>query len=447
MSDPARRLSIYISEADRYNGKPLFQVVLELLKNEGCAGATMFRGVAGFGGHQRIHTANLADITPDLPVLIDVVDSAAIIDKVLPRLEAIVQDGMITLSEVEVIKYSYRRLSGLELNPGQAVSDAMTPLLDVVSVQPNTPLYQMVQLLLGRSFKALPVVDKLGKVVGIVTDGDLFGRGEVPLRLDHLQALTNDSTALEQQVSKLKTSPLTAAQVMSQPVSTLRPQMLLLAAARQMNEQHLKRVPVVDNEGRLVGMLSRFDLLRAALGRPKSLARPGSQIAPILPIPASNLQMPVDKLMETDFPRVNENATLPQILTQLTTSRQHRALVVGIDGRTRGMLTESDMIKRVGKESRPSLLEGLRRKLGRPGQSESTNFDPDLKASTLISGRLIALRSGASLEDAIHLMAQEGVKLLPVLDQAGRPIGVVSRRDIFQALLRSANPPDQILES
>jgi hypothetical protein len=71
----AKRLRIYIGDSDLWRGKSLAAVLLEQLKKEGLAGATVFRGVAGFGAHSRIHTAAILDLSTDLPVVIEVIDT------------------------------------------------------------------------------------------------------------------------------------------------------------------------------------------------------------------------------------------------------------------------------------------------------------------------------------------------------------------------------------
>jgi PII-like signaling protein len=102
---PGKWLRIYLGESDRWHGKPLFQAIVELLKAEGLAGATVTRGVEGFGAHSRIHTARVLRLSEDLPLVIDVVDRADRIERVLPELDAMIAEGLMTLADVEVILY------------------------------------------------------------------------------------------------------------------------------------------------------------------------------------------------------------------------------------------------------------------------------------------------------------------------------------------------------
>src|SRR5690348_8687767 len=177
----ARLLKIFIDESNTYKGKPAYEVLLEMLKREGCAGATVSRAFSGFGGNRIIHSDRLVDVLPQLPLVIEVVDSPEQLAKIRPQLEEIVMEGLIIVQEVEVWKYSYN--SKLREVPSRStVGQVMTKA--VVSVSPETPLAEVVRLLLDQDyFKAMPVIDKARRVAGIITDGDLLNRGDVPHRL------------------------------------------------------------------------------------------------------------------------------------------------------------------------------------------------------------------------------------------------------------------------
>ncbi len=105
ISGKSRVLTIYIGEADRYRGKPLYKAIVELARKEGLAGATVIRGIEGFGAHSRLHTANILRLSGDLPIVIKIVDSQEYLDKILPRLDEMVKEGLITIEDADVIKY------------------------------------------------------------------------------------------------------------------------------------------------------------------------------------------------------------------------------------------------------------------------------------------------------------------------------------------------------
>jgi uncharacterized protein len=98
-------LRIFIGESDKWHGKPLYQAIVLRLREEGLAGATVLRGIEGFGAKSHLHTARILRMSEDLPLVIEVVDDAARIDAVLPILDEMVEDGLVTLERIEVVHY------------------------------------------------------------------------------------------------------------------------------------------------------------------------------------------------------------------------------------------------------------------------------------------------------------------------------------------------------
>jgi PII-like signaling protein len=100
---------IYIGESDKHDGMPLYEAIVQRLRELGLAGTTVLRGIEGFGAHARLHTTRLLRLSEDLPILIEVVDSEEKIRAVLPELNEMVGEGLITLEKVEVIAYRGKR--------------------------------------------------------------------------------------------------------------------------------------------------------------------------------------------------------------------------------------------------------------------------------------------------------------------------------------------------
>lgn len=98
-------LRIFIGESDRWNGRPLYEAIVEEAKRRGLAGATVWKGFMGFGAHSRMHTAKILRLSEDLPVLIEIVDAAEKIEAFLPDLDRMVTEGLVTLERAEVILY------------------------------------------------------------------------------------------------------------------------------------------------------------------------------------------------------------------------------------------------------------------------------------------------------------------------------------------------------
>ena len=99
-------MRISIGESDRCGHIPLYEALVELLKKEGFAGATVLRGVAGFGAHSVYHTDKLLRLSQDLPIIVEVIESQDKIDAVMPRIDEMMDGGMITLEKARVIRYS-----------------------------------------------------------------------------------------------------------------------------------------------------------------------------------------------------------------------------------------------------------------------------------------------------------------------------------------------------
>lgn len=101
----AKSLTIFVGESDHYHHKPLYKALVETFREKGLAGATVIRGIEGFGKASRIHTASILRLSEDLPVMIRVVDTEEKIRSVLPIIDEMVTEGLVTLSDVEVIVY------------------------------------------------------------------------------------------------------------------------------------------------------------------------------------------------------------------------------------------------------------------------------------------------------------------------------------------------------
>ena len=98
-------MRIFIAEGDRYEHRPLYEALVEMLQKEGFAGATVLRGVCGFGAHSVYHSQKLLDLSADLPMIIEAIESEEKVNAVMPRIDAMMSGGMITMEKVRVIRY------------------------------------------------------------------------------------------------------------------------------------------------------------------------------------------------------------------------------------------------------------------------------------------------------------------------------------------------------
>jgi len=98
-------LRIFVGEADRYKGKPLYEQIVAKARALNLAGATVLRGLMGFGRHSRLHSAKILRLSEDLPIVIEIVDTEEKLTQLLPFLDEVIEEGLVTLEKMRVIKY------------------------------------------------------------------------------------------------------------------------------------------------------------------------------------------------------------------------------------------------------------------------------------------------------------------------------------------------------
>lgn len=98
-------LRIFIGESDRHGHHPLYEAIVLKARERGLAGATVLRGVMGFGKHSILHTAKILRLSEDLPMVIEIVDSAEKVEDFLPVLNEMIKDGLVTLEPIRVLHY------------------------------------------------------------------------------------------------------------------------------------------------------------------------------------------------------------------------------------------------------------------------------------------------------------------------------------------------------
>lgn len=419
-----KQLTIFVGESDQYRHESLFMAIVRMLRREGCEGATAIKGVAGFGGSSLIHTAAILRLSMDLPVMITAIDRPERIDRMIGPLREMAPNAFMAVHEVEVVNSGVPFKEGL---PDVNVSEVMRR--EVVSVHPDSPLTKVVELLLDKDFTALPVVDGKNKVVGMISDDDLLTRGGMSVNLS-LQRATDPEFA-KYLHRALRESPAKIEAVMTREVVTTSPDAPLGRAARLMAARRLKRLPVVDDQGRLVGMLGRLDVLNtlAAVRIPQwhPQANPGGPLAR------------VNDVMTRDVPAVHDSATLAEIFDLLVSSAQKRVVVVDNDRRVAGIIADSDLISRVNREYWPTLVEVLASKM--PLEKISEGARKHLQklrarsAKELMTREVVTVPEEMPVASALALSAERRVKRLPVVDASGTLVGIVGRAEMLRALL------------
>ncbi len=109
LSGEGKLLKVFVGETDKYKSKPLYEAIVLKARELNLAGATVFRGIMGYGATSRIHSLKLLRLSEDLPVMIEIVDTEENINKILPFLDETVTEGLITMEKVNVIKYRHSK--------------------------------------------------------------------------------------------------------------------------------------------------------------------------------------------------------------------------------------------------------------------------------------------------------------------------------------------------
>jgi len=406
-----KRLRIYISESDRWRGKSLDSALLETFHQQGMAGGSVFRGIAGFGAQSRIHTTDIEVLSFNLPIVVEVIDSPEKIEAALEHVYPMVREGLITVEDVEIVKYTHRFLNPLPAD--KLVSEVMTR--NVTSIPQDGSVHQAWKLMIEKAVKALPVTDAAGVVAGILTDEDLTERAGIRQRLSI--ALRLDASEIQQELHTLEGSTLTVKEVMTKPVIIVEEKDNLGHATALMTHHNLKRLPVVDDKGRLTGILSRLDVLR--------------QVAQT-PVPAVNAPLPlgsvrtVGDVMSRDIPMIYRDDTLPTIIEKFSQALSHRLIVVDEQGTALGLVSDADVVTRVQPAQKSGILNALRNLRKIPSGKET--------AGELMSPGVLSVSPQTPVTQAARLMLEKGRKWMVVVDETNKPLGLVDRQILLEAI-------------
>jgi CBS domain-containing protein/nucleotide-binding universal stress UspA family protein len=312
------------------------------------------------------------------------------------------------------------------LRLAQRVQDVMAR--EVSTVAPQTPLPQVVELLIRRGVKAVPVVDEHARVVGIITGGDLLARGNLALRLSLLREPALDADALREQMRALAAGGTlrAAREVMTPDPETISVDADLQEAINRMAQHNIKRLPVVDADRRLVGIVTRADVLRAVAATPETSEAPTSF--------TPNART-VGEVMTRQVPTMPPDAPSEHVLRAVLESPLRRVVVVEADGRVRGIITDRNLLAQAADETRPSLIGALTSRLPHRAASEAAaKIAHGRTAADLMDATVFTARADDSLLRAIQTMMQYQVKRLVVVDAEGRLQGMVDRQQILRAL-------------
>jgi CBS domain-containing protein/nucleotide-binding universal stress UspA family protein len=297
------------------------------------------------------------------------------------------------------------------------VEDIMTT--DVATVELTSPLHNVVESLIRRGVKAVPVVDAEQHVVGIITGGDLLERGGLRHRLSLVKTL--DAETITAQLNELAQSRQMAQDVMTPEPITISRRTPVSAAARLMAERRFKRLPVVGDDGKLLGVVARLDVLRVI-----AHAAPQGEVTAQV-IVGGRL---VREFMAASIPTVVPESPAADILARLAASPYRRVVVVDAQRQVLGLITDREVIQHVGPEVHAGFL---RRLTGRTGPLGDITVSG--RAADMMLRHVITVTDDAPIMDALRLMMANKIKRLPVVNGGGRLVGIVDRDAVLRAVV------------
>lgn len=408
-----RVVRVTVSENARSGSEPLFERIVKEANERGMAGATVLRGAMGFGAGSLVHTSRILRLAEDLPVVVEIVDTPARVDAFLPVLDELVEEGLVVVEDARAAFHMPLR-----------VRDVMSA--EVASVAPDTPVSRVAALLLERGVKAVPVVEG-GRVAGIVTGGDLLARAGMALRLDVQGKLPGDF--LDGCVPGLESCGLAARDVMSAPAELLDIRAAVKDALERMASKGLKRLPVVDAQGRLAGIVSRADVLRA-VGR-------ASAVTAALPDLPPGIGATAAEAMLGGVPTAREDTPLAQGLELLLSTPLRRVVVVDAENRVQGILLDRDLVERFARHPRPGLLASLVDALsGRAGADRAGEDALQGTVGQAMTREVFTVPPDAGLDEVVQLLVEKRAKRLVVATPEGVFLGMVDRDAVLRRLAR-----------
>jgi CBS-domain-containing membrane protein len=415
-------IEIFTSEKTHWKGRPLSEAIVQHVHDLKIAARCLVtRAIDGCYESGEVATGRLEILSYNMPLRIAIVLPAAEIERVLPAVEAMVTDGIVAVHHLDVVSHKTRK----QILPRQLkVQDIMTP--DPRKVSLTTSLDQVVRVLLSSIFSGVPVVDDTNRPVGVITQGDLIYKGKMPMRL----GLLAQSAGKKLDAALAALAEKTAKDVMTAPVVAIRQDQFVKDAVDLMLSKRVKRLPVVDADGKLTGMLSRLDIFRTIMQ-----ASPDWDAFRQQNITVGDVRTVAD-IMRRDTHAVSPETPLDEILQLIDSNDIQRVAVVDEAGRFLGLISDRDLLVAFSPEFPEAIWDQF---LSVIPFSERGKRHRELKerlqaqtAAEVMNTDVATVQESTPIDAAIALMTQKGFKRLPVLDPEGRFKGMISRDSLLR---------------
>ncbi len=418
-------IEIFTSEEVRWQGNPVSSALVQFVHDLKIAARCLVtRGIEGSYESGEMATGRLEVLSYNMPVRITIVLPAVESERVLARAEQMVSDGIVAVHDLNVISH---KTHGLLIPKDTRVRDIMTPAPKKVSL--FTSLAEVARLLLSSTFTGLPVVDGENRPVGVISQGDLIYKAGMPVRL----GLLAESGREKASGILADLAPRQAKEVMTRPAVTIEQDKLVTDAVNLMLKKQVKRLPVVDTDGRLVGILSRLDVFHTILREcPDWQAFQKQEIA-------VNLRF-VSDIMRRDAATVLPDTPVEEVIRLIGSNDLQRVCVVDREGNFLGLISDRDLLAAFS-DRHPGIWDYFVSKIS---LAEPTPLQEDLAGKTageVMNPNIVTVREDAPINEAIRLMLEKAIKRLPVVDAQGKFKGLVSRDALLRAGYASTSAP------
>lgn len=415
-------IEIFTSEGVRCRNRLVHEEILEHVRGlEISARCMVTRGTDACYEDGGTATQNIVDLSYNLPVKIEIILPSIELDAVMEVLEQMVCEGIVGVRELNV--YWHKAKKRL-LPPRIRVRDVMTPAPK--RVRTTTPVDEVVRLLLSSPFTGVPVVDAQDRPVGVISQSDLIYRAGMPVRLALMAA--SEPETVEMILKSL--AEMTAEAIMTRPDIHIQEEALLSEAIARMLEKNVKRLPVVDAWGKLVGIVSRMDVFQTITrtSTERKTARGGE-------IKTADAHF-VSDIMRRDTHTVLPHTPVEEVLHLIDTDDIQRVAVVDETGRLLGLISDRNLLSAFS-DDQPGIWRYLTRFMPftEKGQREK-GLQERLrrrKAGEVMKRDIITVREDAFIEEAIQIMTEKGFKRLPVVDEDGIYRGMINRDSLLRA--------------
>lgn len=303
---------------------------------------------------------------------------------------------------------------------------------EVATITPQTPVSEVINQLIEHEVKMLVVVNEEQEVLGIITLGYLLAHNEAFRRLDLQQVASAEH--LSHYLRQLFTTEKTAGDIMIAHPLILVEDTAVEAAARWMISQRITRMPIVDASGKLAGMLGQANLLRSYSDV--------SETPDTVPVEKDMQQAAhpriVGEAVLSHVPLVAAGTPLTEVLRQAQETPLRRVIVVESDGRAVGVIAEGDILASRGLMSRRNPILALTGRFSLKISEETLRrrlSSGPLTAQQIMRPRLFTVTTATPTLEAVRLMLAHQIKRLVVVDEAGKPLGLVDRQQLLRSLV------------